>query len=76
MAVETSPNRLGQRGYTATAALCGLVALFLFPPVFGGLAIYAGYVVHRRHHEFVGLMLMAWGAIGLVLGFLIGMAAI
>lgn len=71
---EEKQSRLGILGYSIISIVSGLLALFLFPPVFGGISVFCGYRVYKRHRELVGIGLMAYGGITLTIGVIIGIA--
>lgn len=72
-ATEESGSRLSRRAYVWIAIVCSAIALVLFPPVFGGIGIFAGYQVHKRGDESSGLILMGAAGVAMVVGALIGL---
>ncbi|MFW6318554.1 MAG: zinc ribbon domain-containing protein [Bacillota bacterium] len=49
-----------------------LVALVLFPPVFGGLGIFMGFQTKKYHKDSVGTTVIIISAICLIAGMIIG----
>jgi hypothetical protein len=60
---------------TLTAASIGaaLVAVFLLPPVFGGLSIYAGYKVYTDYDQSRGRILIGVGVVATIAGIALGL---
>lgn len=65
-------TRIGERGYTLLGTISGLIALLLFPPVFGIISIFSGIQLFRHYDERRGIALIIWGSITLISGILIG----
>jgi hypothetical protein len=66
-------TRFSKRGYTVFGVVTGLIALILFPPVFGVASILSGVQLFRHYDEQYGMAVMIWGGITLVAGVLLGM---
>jgi hypothetical protein len=68
---------VGETGYLVIGLLTGVIAIFLLPPIFAAIAIFAGYKL-RRWNRGRGTLVMAWGVvaglIGVVFGFLVFLA--
>jgi len=64
--------RIGSRGYLAIGGLSGALGFLVIPVLFGPLAMVCGVQLFRRHSEWAGIGMVAWGATSLVVGWLIG----
>jgi hypothetical protein len=75
MSTETAggASRIGARGYLALGGVSGLVALVFVPIIFGPFAMFCGVQLYRRHSEWYGLAMLAWGGVCLVIGWFIGL---
>lgn len=69
-------RRIGHRGWTAIGLISGLVAFEFLPVLFGPIAVVAGVVVFRRHDEWHGLALVAFGLVALVVGTWLGLVSL
>ena len=69
---ETDKSRLGYRGYAAIGVVSGAIAFVFVPIVFGAISIACGIQIFRKYDELRGILLSAWGGVGLVLGVVIG----
>ncbi len=68
----TQSGRLSWKGWAYISIGCSVIALMLFPPVFGIAGIFSGYQVHKRGREGQGIVLMIVAGIALIAGMLIG----
>jgi uncharacterized membrane protein YozB (DUF420 family) len=77
MSTETAGgvSRIGARGYLAIGGASGLLGFLVLPIIFGPLAMGCGVQLYRRHSEWYGLAMVAWGATSLVVGWVIGLLA-
>ena len=57
--------------WSTFSVLSAIIAIGVFPPLFGGLSILFGYFA-RWQHQTVGTILMIMGGVALVIGFIIG----
>jgi len=64
-------KRMGKNGYLALGIVSAIVALFLDPPVFGGVSIFFGIQLFRRFDEGLGLAICLLGGACLILGIII-----
>lgn len=69
---DENDARIGDGGYVLIGAVCGLVALFVYPPGFGVLSMICGVQLFRRRSEPLRLAMMGWGGMGLTLVMILG----
>lgn len=55
-----------------TGFLFALIALVLFPPVFGGLGIFMGFQTKKHRNDKLGTIVIITSAICLVIGMVLG----
>jgi formate hydrogenlyase subunit 3/multisubunit Na+/H+ antiporter MnhD subunit len=69
---EESPQ-LSKRptGLMIGSIICSVLALGIFPPLFGGLAIFLGYQAYKRDSG-IGQVCMIIGGIALIVGIIVG----
>jgi len=60
------------KNYIIIGFVSAIVSLFLFPPIFGVLAIYCGYVLKKRNYPTLGLGIIGLGALFTILGMALG----
>ncbi len=53
------------------AIVAAIIAIGVFPPLFGGLALFFGYLA-SRYHRGLGVALMIMAAISLIVGVILG----
>jgi len=53
------------------AIVASIIAIGVFPPLFGGLGLLFGYLA-SRHHRGLGIALMIMAAISLIVGVILG----
>ena len=58
-------------GLMIGSVICSILALGLVPPLFGGLAIFLGYLAYRRDSG-IGTICMVIGGIALIVGVVLG----
>lgn len=58
-------------GLMISSIICSVIALAFAPPLFGGLAIYLGYLAYKRDSS-IGQVCMTIGGIALIVGVVIG----
>jgi hypothetical protein len=68
-----SVSRIGARGYLALGGVSGLLGFVFIPILFGPFAMFCGVQLYRRHSEWYGLGMIAWGGVSLAVGWLIGL---
>ena len=57
--------------WSVGAIVTAIIAIGVFPPLFGGLALFFGYRASRYHHG-LGVALMIMAAISLIVGIILG----
>lgn len=58
--------------YTALGIVTGIIAFWFLPIVFGPLSIICGYQILRHGRPTRGILIMAFGAIAFIVGWIIG----
>jgi len=58
--------------YASIGLISGAIGFVLFPVVFGPVAAFCGYQVHKHHDEKVGLAIFVFGLLSLAAGIFFG----
>ncbi|MEX0617132.1 MAG: hypothetical protein WD231_05020 [Candidatus Woykebacteria bacterium] len=68
---ETAPKNPG-RGQGIIGIVCAVIALFLFPPIFGIAGIILGSVSLKKGERNLGLIAIILSAVFMVIGIILG----
>ncbi|WIV66579.1 hypothetical protein [Natrialbaceae archaeon AArc-T1-2] len=73
-AASSEPAGPGERVYIALGVVCAVVAVYVYPIVFGPAAIYFGGRLYGHGSQPTGVMVASLGVLGLFLGLLYGLS--